>query len=60
MDLYLADDPLLGPQERLALERHLQDCPRCQAAYAQGRQLVSLLQQYGQISEDTLALMVKA
>ncbi len=60
MALYLADDPLLAPGERLCLEEHLHDCPPCRAAHAQGLHVVNLMRQYGKISEDTLALLDQA
>ncbi len=60
MDLYLADDALLGPEDKLRLEGHLRDCTPCRLTYQQGRHVVTLIQRYGQISEDTWALLEKA
>lgn len=45
IDLYLADDPLLHPEERLRLEEHLHECSLCRAEYEQGHQVVSLIRQ---------------
>lgn len=60
IDLYLVEDPLLDPQERGCFEDHLRDCPQCRAACDRGRQVVALVRSYGQVSEDTLALLAEA
>jgi predicted anti-sigma-YlaC factor YlaD len=60
LDLVLQNDPLLELEERAAVQEHLSRCIQCRQEYEIGCQVVALVRQYGELSEDTAALLERA
>lgn len=58
---YLApNEPWFTSTDRAGLISHIARCDSCRQEYEETRKIVHLFQQYGQISEDTQALLDKA
>ena len=55
-----ADEPWLGLEDRVVLERHLAECATCWEAYEESHQAVEFLRSHWQVSGDTQTLQAKA